>query len=90
MKTTFDSNKPHQCTRPDFLKINIGCPICLKLCGKTKKFKTPYSLKYHLTSSHDTSDSIESGLSVNNVYSAATAVVQALHWGMFYGVKCSP
>lgn len=87
MKTTSDSNKPHQCSRPDFIKINIGCPICLKIYGKTKKFKTPYALKYHLTSLHDTSDSIESGLSVNKVYSVTTNVAEALHLGMFYGIK---
>ena len=85
MKITCDSNKHHESIRLDFHKIDIGCPICLKLSGKTKKFRTLYSLKYHLTSSHDNTDSIESGLSVHSVYSAATVVAQALDWGMFYG-----
>jgi len=85
IKVSRDSNKHHESIRPDFLKIDIACPVCLKLYGKTKKFRTIYSLKYHLTSSHDYSDSIESGLSINNVYSMATNVAQALQCGMFYG-----
>lgn len=78
--------KLHPPERPDYIDFQLRCPLCVILQQQSKKFGSPYQLKYHLTTYHDSEDTIQSGISVNDAYQTVISIVKAFHWRMFLDV----
>lgn len=75
--------KTQQSCRPDYIQFPLLCPICKEIRKNSKKFKSPYSLLYHLTNSHTRDDEIISNLKLDDVRDVARSISKACQWEMF-------
>jgi len=81
MSRTVHSNKIHG--RSDYKPFKVTCRICLEIGKeKSKSFRSPYALKYHLTTTHNREDEIASGITRYEILQTARAIATAIKWNM--------
>ena len=64
--------------RFDFVQFPLYCPICKRIYTRSKRYSSPYALKYHLNS-HNTQDEIEASITINEVRQIARGIAEAIH-----------
>jgi len=79
----FQLIKTQQPSRPDYIQLPLFCPICKKINGHSRKYKSPYALMYHLTNFHNNQDEIVAAITIDEVRSIAKAITKACNWNMF-------
>jgi len=83
MNNSIQLIKSQQPYRADYIRFPLLCPICNKIQKKSRKYKSPYQLLYHLSTIHDTQDEILSNLKIEQVRNNVRSIIQSYSWGMF-------
>jgi hypothetical protein len=75
------STKP--ATRTLYTALNSKCPLCIKLHNKSKKFRTPYHLLYHLKD-HNSDDECSTNITINEIKEIVKNICKAIRLKMFF------
>ena len=75
------SEKYQRPYRITYANISQKCPICIRLCSRSKRFDTPYRLLYHLNT-HSEFDEKTAKITKDEVRVVVKNVCKAIEWNM--------